>query len=150
MVPPSGYQHPYPCLYHMVTLSSDLTIFPMIYGSSPASLRDLDCLFGVLCRYDNAHSHSHVKGVEHIVFRHIAGLCDQVEDRQDFDRSFFYGSAQSVRYAPRNVLIEAAAGYVGNAFYLNLFEQGQHWLYIYLRRSQQGFAQGTASQLLHR
>ena len=57
------------------------TQYISIFSGSPQSFQSLICIF--LCHAYH-HTNAHVKGVEHVVFRNVAGLCNQIENRKNF------------------------------------------------------------------
>ena len=78
------------------------------------------------------------------MFRNVAGLCNQIENRQYLDILLFNLCGQALLQCSRNVFIESAAGDVCDGLYSYLFQQGQNRLYINLGRHQQSFTQCCA------
>ena len=76
----------------------------------------------ILLVYGNDHAHTHIKGIEHITLRNVTGSCDQIEDGQHLHCTAFDLCADALRQAPGNVLVEPAAGNVGNRLDIYLFQ----------------------------
>ena len=72
---------------------------------------------------------------------------DEIEDGQHPHGAPVDPGPQTLGDAPGDVLVEAAAGDVGDALHRDLLQQGQHRLHVNFRRRQQRFAQGPAAQL---
>lgn len=90
----------------------------------------LDRLLRVFRRDHRDHADAHVKGVEHIVLGDVPGLLDQVKDREDLDVRRRDLRRQALFQRPRDVLVEAAAGDMGDRFDLHRLEEGEHRLHI--------------------
>ena len=110
-------------------------------------MEDVQCLVCLLGRDSEHHAHTHVKGVEHIVLGDAALFLHQVEEGRGADILFLDAGAAAFLQAAGDVFIEAAAGDVGDALDIHLFQHFQHGLDVDFGGGQQGLAQGLAAQL---
>ena len=110
-------------------------------------MEDGQRLVGLLCGDGQHHADAHVEGVEHIVLRDAAHLLHQVEERRGADVRLADAGAAALLQAAGDILIEAAAGDVGDALDIHLFQHLEHRLDIDLGGGQQGLAQRLAAQL---
>ena len=78
-------------------------------------MEDLQRLVGLCGRNSEHHANAHVEGVEHIVLGDVAGLLHQVEEGRNADILLLDAGAAALFQAAGDVLIEAAAGDVGDA-----------------------------------
>ena len=91
-------------------------------------MEDGQRLVGLLCGDGQHHADAHVEGVEHIVFGDAAHLLHQVEERRGADVRLADAGAAALLQAAGDILIEAAAGDVGDALDIHLFQHLEHRL----------------------
>ena len=110
------------------------------------TVQDFQSLLHLLGGNHHAHANAHIKGVEHIPFRDVAGLGDEVKDGQHPHGTSVDLGAEALRDAAGDVLIEAAAGNVADALDIHLFKQSQNALDVDSGGGQQGFQNGLTTQ----
>ena len=102
---------------------------------------------GLCGRNGEHHANAHVEGVEHIMLGDAAHLLHQVEQGGGAHICLVDAGAAALFQAAGDILVEAAAGDVGDALDLHLFQHFQHGLDVDLGGSQQCLAKGLAAQL---
>ena len=91
-------------------------------------MEDFQRLVGLLGGHGEHHANAHVEGVEHVVLGDAAYLLHQVEQRRGADILLLDAGAAALFQAAGDVLIEAAAGDVGDALDIHFFQHLEHRL----------------------